>query len=44
MEECDLYDLYCCSVAIVDVDLVAVVHGHIPGIGKLAGAEERCDA
>ena len=41
LEDCSLADLYFCSAAVVEFDVVAIVHGHIPGVGELAGAEER---
>ena len=41
LEDCGLPDIYCCSAADVEVDLVDVVHSHIPGVVELAGAEKR---
>ena len=38
LEDLGLANLYPGGVAVVDVDLVAVIHGNTPCFGELAGA------
>ena len=44
LEDSGLANVYPGSAAVVDVDLVAVIDGNVPGVGELAGAEQRCAA